>query len=127
MAGTRWRDVLAGLMLGGLLAAPAAWAVTEAITGQPTYLEGSMRKLGRGIANIFTCPAELIRTAEPIKIREGYLAAASVGLVKGLARTVQRAAVGVFEVLTFYAEVPEGFKPIMKPEFVFAHGDWVEE
>lgn len=108
------------------LTTPAAWAMTEAITGQPSYIDGALRKLGRGIANVVTCPAELIRTTEAVRIKDGFLASISVGIVQGIWRTVQRGVVGVFEIATFYAEVPADFKPIMQPEFVFAHGDWVQ-
>ena len=124
MAGARWRRVAGGILLGSLMAAPVAWASTESVTSEPSYVDGALRKLGRGVANVITCPAEILRTAETVRIREGFLAAASVGLVRGLARTVQRGVVGIFEIATFYAEVPEDFQPLMRPEFVFMHGDW---
>ena len=115
-----------GVVVAGLTM-PAAWAMTEAIAGQPGYIEGALRKLGRGIANVATCPAELIRTPEAVRIKDGFLASISVGVLQGAWRTVQRGVVGLFEVATFYAEVPADFKPIMQPEFVFAHGDWVQQ
>lgn len=126
MRGARWGVVVGGMLLCTLIGVPIAGAVTEAITGEPTYVEGALRKLGRGIANVVTCPAEIMRTSETTRIREGFLASISVGLIKGVVRTLQRGVVGAFEILTFYAEVPEGFEPIMQPEFVFAHGDWAE-
>ena len=86
----------------------------------------AMRKLGRGVSNILTAPGELLRTTTLVGRSEGGLPAMTVGLSKGLWRTLQREAVGLFEVATFYSEIPDGFKPIMEPEFIWKHGDWVE-
>lgn len=90
------------------------------------YTDGMLRKLGRGIANVATCPAELIRTPTLLGHREGYVSAMTVGIVQGAWRTLLRGTVGVFEIATFYAEIPEGFRPLMTPEFVHADGKWVE-
>lgn len=89
--------------------------------------DGMLRKLGRGITNIVTCPGELIRTPELVGRKDGYLAAWSVGLLQGAWRTVLRGVTGVFEVVTFLVEIPEDYGPLMKPEFVFAHGEWTPE
>lgn len=91
-----------------------------------SYTDGMLRKLGRGIANVATCPAELIRTPTLLGYREGYLSAMTVGIVQGAWRTLLRGTVGVFEIATFYAEVPKDFRPLMMPEFVHADGKWVE-
>lgn len=89
-------------------------------------LDGSLRKLGRGLANIATGPAELLRTPELVGRREGYVAAVTVGVVQGVWRAILREVVGVFEVATFYAEVPDNFEPLIAPEFVWEHGGWAE-
>lgn len=89
-------------------------------------VQGRMRKLGRGIANVATAPAELIRTPELVGRRDGYLSAITIGVLQGTWRTVLRAVAGVYEVATFYLEIPPGFEPVMKPEFVWQHGGWVE-
>ena len=114
--------VVAAVVLAGL-AAPAS--ASEA-GSRSSYLDGSLRKLGRGIANLATCPLELIRTPQAESYRYGYLEAMSVGLLHGAWRTIQRGAVGAFEILTFYAEIPDHFEPLMMPEFVFANGDWAK-
>ena len=93
-------------------------------TRDHAYVNGMMTKLGRGIANIVTCPLELIRTPTLVGRRQGYLASLTVGIAQGAWRTLQRGAIGLFEIATFYAEIPDNFEPIMKPEFVHAHGDW---
>ena len=104
-------------------AAAPAFASDGASTN---YADNALRKLGRGIANIVTCPAELVRTPELVGRKDGYLAALSTGLMQGAWRTLLRAGAGVVEVGTFYSGFPNGFKPLLTPEFVYAHGDWAE-
>ena len=115
------RLVLATMVVGLGMAAAAS-----AEEGQSSRIDGALHKLGRGIANIATCPAELIRTPELVGQKDGYLAAMTAGIAQGAWRTVLRGVTGIFEVATFYAEIPKDYAPLMKPEYVFAHGDWVE-
>lgn len=115
----------------------SAWGVALLIAGHaglvsaderaPSRTEGSLRKLGRGIANVATCPAELARTPELVTHREGTLAGLTVGVAQGAWRALQRGAVGILEIATFYLEIPRGFQPIMRPEFVWAHGGWADD
>jgi len=114
-----WLPAVAFLVTG--MAAPVF-----ASDGAPTYSDNALRKLGRGAANIVTCPTELIRTPELTGRRDGYVAALSAGLVQGVWRTLLRGTAGVVEVATFYTGFPNGFKPLITPEFVYAHGDWAE-
>lgn len=115
----RWLWVMALLLM---LVTPPVFAMSSA----GSYADGALRKLGRGVANVVTCPGELIRTSQLVGQRDGYISALTVGVAQGAWRTLLRGVTGVFEVVTFYAEIPKGFEPIMKPEFVWAHGDWVE-
>lgn len=103
-----------------------ASADVRAAQAPPSAAEGRLRKLGRGIANVATAPLELIRVPELVSRQDGYIAGMSVGLVQGAWRTVQRMVVGAFEVATFPLEIPQGFQPLIMPEFVFAHGTWAE-
>ena len=121
--GTRkgWTGWLCGVAMMLVWAAPAL--AEEASSSQTT---GPIQKLGRGIANVATCPLELIRTPELVGRQQGYLAAMSVGLLEGAWRTILRGVAGVFDVVTFYAEIPKDFQPLVKPEFVWAHGNWTE-
>lgn len=118
------REQVRGILLGVVLACGIAGPAPSAEGS--SYTDGMLRKLGRGIANVATCPAELIRTPTLLNHREGYLSAMTVGVVQGAWRTVLRGVVGVFEIATFYAEVPKDFRPLMMPEFVHADGNWVE-
>jgi putative exosortase-associated protein (TIGR04073 family) len=110
---------VAAILVG--MAAPAF-----ANESSPSYMAGALRKLGRGVANVLTCPGELIRTPELVGRKDGYPAALTVGIFQGVWRTVLRGVVGVIEVGTFFVEIPKDFAPILQPEFVYAHGDWVE-
>lgn len=106
-----------------------AWANipgTSDETRDNGYINGILTKFGRGVSNIVTSPLELLRTPALVGRRQGNLAGMTVGVAQGAWRTLERAAVGVFEVATFFAEVPDNFEPIMKPEFVYTEGDWVE-
>ena len=94
--------------------------------GSGSYVDGMLRKLGRGIANVATCPGELVRTPTLVGRSDGYVASLTVGIIEGAWRTIVRGVTGVFEVATFYAEIPKGFDPLMKPEFVWANGNWSE-
>ena len=114
-----------GLGMTVVLVGMAAPAFAD--DGSPSYMNGALRKLGRGLANVVSCPAELIRTPELVGRKEGYPAALSVGILQGLWNGVVRGVVGIAEVGTFLVEWPvKDFAPILQPEFLYAHGDWVE-
>ena len=116
-----WVRLLSVVALAVGVAGPAMAAEDSS-----SYVDGMLRKLGRGISNIATCPGELVRTPTLVGRMDGYVAALSVGIVEGAWRTIVRGIAGVFEVVTFYAEIPKGFEPLMKPEFVWANGNWTE-
>jgi putative exosortase-associated protein (TIGR04073 family) len=78
------------------------------------------------VANLLTCPGEIIRTVDIVSHRDGVVAGSTVGLLQGVWRTLLRAGAGVAEVLTFFVEVPKGYRPLIEPEYVFAHGAWQE-
>lgn len=109
--------VCAGLILFGGVS--PVLAQEESSSGN-----GPLRKLGRGIANIATCPVELLRTADAVGVRDGYIAGLTVGVLQGLWRTVLRGVIGVYEVGTFYAEIPPGYAPLIRPEFAFGDFNW---
>ena len=114
--------------VGGLWAAVLVLSMTSAAAQEapPSYADGMWRKLGRGAANLLTCPAELLRTSERVGRRDGAISGVTVGVVQGLWRGLLRGGAGAIEVATFFLEVPKGFRPIIQPEFVWAHGNWAE-
>ena len=90
----------------------------------PTYVNGVTRKLGRGIANVATAPLEILRHPVLVDERDGRVAGLTIGLIRGAIWTVWRAVGGAWEVVTFPLPIPGGFRPVVEPEFVFAHGQW---
>ena len=82
------------------------------------FAQTPIRKLGRGLANTITgfleLPAGVVDAAE----EEGYIAAVTYGVVKGLALSVLRTGVGVYETVTFLIPLPWGYEPILEPEFM---------
>lgn len=122
-----WLAVLA--MGAGLLRAPSAMAEktvadVHAAIEQPNP---NLHKLGRGLANTFTGLGEIPRVANQIWHDEGPLAGSSAGLTKGVWRALWRTGAGIYEVATFWLEVPKGFAPLIRPEFVYTRGDWADE
>ncbi len=118
--------------LGGLgLAVLGAWMAVSAASvsadeGAMSYADGAAAKLGRGLANIVTCPLELIRTPTLTGEQDGYLAGMTSGIARGIVRTVIRGGTGIFETVTFWSPSPNNFGPIFQPEFVWANGNWAE-
>jgi putative exosortase-associated protein (TIGR04073 family) len=92
-----------------------------------SIMEGPIKKLSRGVANILTGPGEMFRLTSMVGRRDGYIAASTVGIAQGLWRTLLREVAGVYEVLTFWGPIPEDYQPLIMPEFVYAHGDWVQD
>jgi len=121
---SRWKHGItaAASIVAFVASAAPAWAETD----RAAYINGALRKLGRGIANVATCPAELIRVPSMVGRRDGLIAEATTGVVQGIWQMLRRGVVGVFEVATFYAEVPEGFEPIITPEYVWTQSAWAE-
>jgi len=89
-----------------------------------SYFDGMTRKLGRGLANVLTAPLELIRVPSLTSQRESGFSALTVGILQGIRAAGIREAAGVIEVVTFFTPRPNGFLPLVKPEFVYASGTW---
>ncbi len=117
---TRWG--IGALALAMTLGGGVAWAGGE--TSRLGYGQGSMRKLGRGVANVVTAPLEMIRTPSLVNEQEGWIAGLTVGITQGLSATAVRGIAGVLEVATFLIPIPKNFKPLVTPEFVFQNGKW---
>jgi len=77
---------------------------------------GPADKLGRGLANMVTGVLAL-----PGSVAEGAhengASGAAVGLGKGIARTIARELVGVYEFVTFPLPAPRGYRPILDPPY----------
>jgi putative exosortase-associated protein (TIGR04073 family) len=97
---------LAAALTAAFLAAPSAARADNPAT-----------KFGRGLSNIalgwMEIPAQIVREDE----RNGPFYAASIGFARGLGYFVTREVVGVYEVVTFPAPVPRGYRAILRPDY----------
>jgi len=105
------------------LAVAACLLLTAVAEASGPYYEPSQpsritRKLIRGMANIGLGFVEIPKAiGEEAQLLDPFTGTFT-GLVKGTGRTLARAGVGVYEVLTFPVESPRGYKAIIQPEFV---------
>ena len=119
---------LGGVLLGMAMLALFCFSASARAEemDRTAYINGALRKLGRGIANIATCPGEIPRTVSLVGREKGVVAESSVGVVQGLWRMLLRGLTGVYEVGSFFVETPKNFEPIMKPEYIWADSSWQE-
>ena len=88
-----------------------------------SYADTMLKKLGRGIANIATCPIEIIYRIGEANTEDGPFAAFTWGVINGVYRTALRAVVGVYEVATFPIPFPAHYEPVIDdPEFFLEDG-----
>lgn len=91
----------------------------------PAYCDGPVKKLGRGICNVLTCPFEIFEQMSRVHKESGPMAGVTYGLLKGVGMTGVRAVVGAYEVATFPVPVPGDYEPILRdPEFFFQDVGW---
>ncbi|MBF0217500.1 MAG: exosortase system-associated protein, TIGR04073 family [Candidatus Omnitrophica bacterium] len=83
-------------------------------------VEGPVKKLSRGFANVATSPWEMVDGWKDKTKESGFIAGVIWGTASGVVNTCKRAAVGAYEVATFPLPYPVGYKPIIDdPEFFF--------
>jgi len=87
----------------------------------PVFADTPLRKLGRGVANIGTGVLELPINIVAVTEEDGYVAGVTYGIVKGLAWSVLRTMVGVYEVVTFPIPFPQDYEPVLEPEFLLGN------
>ena len=83
------------------------------------YAQDPAKKLGRGLANILTGWVELPKNIYDTSVEDNPLSGLTVGLAKGVGMTIVRTGAGVYETVTFPFPIPEGYCPVLEPEFVF--------
>jgi putative exosortase-associated protein (TIGR04073 family) len=76
-----------------------------------------LRKLGRGLANVFFGFVEVPNQYTKAVSEHGGAAGITYGAPKGIARWITREFVGVYEVVTFPIPFPRGYRPIVRPEW----------
>jgi putative exosortase-associated protein (TIGR04073 family) len=105
--------------MGGTVRRQLALALAVAAVGHsaPALAQTPAHKFGRGAANL-TCgimelPAQMIAEGR----RRGPLWALSLGFARGMGGFVTRELVGVYELVTFPAPVPRGYRAILDPAY----------
>lgn len=75
------------------------------------------RKLKRGFHNLFLGWIEIPQGVESIGSQHGVGAAATLGVLHGAGRAVQRTATGLFDILTFPLDTGDGYGAMIESEF----------
>jgi putative exosortase-associated protein (TIGR04073 family) len=97
---------LAAALTAAFLAAPSAARAANPAT-----------KFGRGLSNVALGVMEIPAQIMYEDRRNGPFYAASIGFARGIGYFVTRELVGVYEVVTFPAPIPRGYRAILRPEY----------
>src|SRR3989338_34566 len=83
------------------------------------FAQDPFTKLGRGVANALTGWVELPKNIYKTSVEDNALAGVTLGLARGAGLTIVRTGAGIYEIATFPFPLPENYKPILEPEYVF--------
>ena len=83
------------------------------------FAQDPFTKLGRGVANTLTGWVEIPKNIYKTSVDENAFAGVTLGLAKGAGMTIVRTGAGIYEIATFPFPLPENYKPILEPEYVF--------
>jgi len=101
----------------------AVVAIISILFTGSAYADTMLKKLGRGMANVITCPLEVPYRMSETNEESGPFAAFTWGILDGFFRTGMRLVVGGYEILTFPIPFPWDYKPIIDdPEFFLEDG-----
>ena len=83
------------------------------------FAQDAFTKLGRGVANTLTGWVELPKDIYNTSVEDNAFAGMTLGLAKGAGMTLVRTGAGIYEIATFPFPLPEDYRPILEPEYVF--------
>ena len=83
------------------------------------FADDPFTKLGRGVANTLTGWVELPKNIYSTSVEQNAFSGMTLGLAKGAGMTLVRTGAGIYEIATFPFALPENYKPILEPEYVF--------
>lgn len=83
------------------------------------FADDAFTKLGRGVANTFTGWVELPKNIHSTSVEDNVFTGVTLGVAKGAGMTIVRTGAGIYEVATFPFPVPQDYRPILEPEYVF--------
>lgn len=106
-------------MLRSILKTIVAICLVIAATAPQAHADNAGHKFVRGIGNILSGWLEIPLAVYTESLEETPLVGMTLGLAKGVGKTIARTCVGVYETFTFPFAFPEDYKPLMEPEFVF--------
>lgn len=104
-------------LLKGIIICVVALMILNIATA--SYAQDMGKKLYRGVANIVTGWVELPKNIYDTSVEDNPLSGITIGLAKGVGMTIVRTGAGVYETVTFPFPIPEGYNPVLEPEFVF--------
>ncbi len=88
-----------------------------------SYADTPLKKLGRGLSNVITCPIELPYRIGQANEESGPFAAFTWGVLDGVTRAAMRLVVGGYEIVTCLIPLPLYYEPIIDdPEFFLEDG-----
>ena len=100
-----------------------ALAVLVLVCASPAGAQTAVRKMGRGLANMTTSfleiPGQMVKETRASGAGLGI----PVGFAKGLGMIIPRVLIGVYEFLSAPFPAPEGYRPILTPEFPWDYFD----
>ena len=76
-------------------------------------------KLGRGVANALTGWIEIPKNVYAVSREHNPFAGITLGLARGVGMTLVRTGAGFYEIATFPFPLPENYRPVLEPEYVF--------
>ena len=83
------------------------------------HAQDAFTKLGRGVANTLTGWVELPKNIHQTSVDDNIFTGLTLGLAKGAGMTLVRTGAGIYELATFPFPIPEDYRPILEPEYVF--------
>ena len=89
----------------------------------PASAETATRKFGRGLAGMTTSWLEVPGNMVAESQKSGLPTGIPLGFAKGLGMIVPRTLVGVYEFVTAPFPAPEGYRPLLQPEFPWSYFD----
>lgn len=94
-------------------------AATALLFATVCFAQDPFTKLGRGVANTLTGWVELPKNIYNTSVEDNAFAGLTLGLAKGAGMTLVRTGAGLYEIATFPFPLPQDFRPILEPEYVF--------
>ena len=94
-------------------------AVSLLVATSVCFAQDAFTKLGRGVANTLTGWVELPKNIYDTSVEDNAFAGMTLGLAKGAGMTLVRTGAGIYEIATFPFPLPEDYRPILEPEYVF--------